>query len=221
MTEAGGPARRARAARPGRRAGDSGTREAILEATRAQFAAHGYQGATIRAIAAEAGVDPALVHHFYGTKEELFVASMRIPVVPSEVIKAAIGSAPAGTSMGSLLVRTALSLWESTELIDRFTGLLKSAITSEQAAAMLREYVTESILGTIARMTGLTERWGEREAEFRIGLVASQMLGLAMTRLLLRLPNVTAPTVDELAAAIGPTIDRYLSGEICRSGSAS
>ena len=69
-----------------RRAGDSGTSEAILEAARAQFAEHGYRGATIRAIAATAGVDPALVHHFYGTKEALFAAAMRLPVVPSQVL---------------------------------------------------------------------------------------------------------------------------------------
>ncbi len=77
-----------RGARTGRRAGDSGTREAILQAARAQFAERGYDGATIRAIAAAAAVDPALVHHFYGSKESLFAAAMQLPVIPSEVISA-------------------------------------------------------------------------------------------------------------------------------------
>ena len=72
--------------RTGRRAGDTGTRELILDAARARFARFGYQGATIRGIAADAGVDPALVHHFYGTKERLFVAAMHFPVVPSDVV---------------------------------------------------------------------------------------------------------------------------------------
>ena len=79
-----------RGSRGGRRSGDSGTREAILDAARAQFAQRGYHGATIRAIAAAAEVDPALVHHFYGTKEALFAAAMRLPVVPSEVLTAAL-----------------------------------------------------------------------------------------------------------------------------------
>src|SRR5215469_17657819 len=84
-----------RAVRTGRRAGDSGTREAILQAARAQFGERGYNAATIRGIAAAAGVDPALVHHYYGTKEKLFAAAMRLPVVPSEVIGAAVADRPA------------------------------------------------------------------------------------------------------------------------------
>ncbi len=113
-------------------------------------------------------------------------------------------------------MRTALTLWESPEMGETFTGLLRSAVTSEAAAVMLREFVTESILGTVIRVTGLTERWGEREAEFRAGLVASQMVGLAMTRLILGLPTVTGASVDELAAAVGPTVERYLMAEIPR-----
>ena len=85
-------------ARTGRRAGDSGTREAILDAARAQFAEYGYDGATIRGIAAVAAVDPALVHHFYGSKERLFAAAMQLPVVPSEFIAAAL--AGGGRSRG-------------------------------------------------------------------------------------------------------------------------
>src|SRR5215469_9883139 len=88
--------------RTGRRAGDSGTRAAILDSARQQFAAYGYDGATIRAIAAGAGVDPALVHHFYGTKEGLFASAMELPIVPSEFIGAALaeGARPAGVTTG-------------------------------------------------------------------------------------------------------------------------
>jgi AcrR family transcriptional regulator len=107
--------RSGRPARTGRRAGDSGTREAILESARVQFAERGYDGATIRAIARAAGVDAALVHHFYGTKERLFAAAMELPVVPSEVITAALAetSRAPDESAGEHLVRSALALWDS------------------------------------------------------------------------------------------------------------
>jgi len=202
--------------RTGRRAGDSGTRTAILHAARAQFAERGYDGATIRAIAAAAGVDPALVHHFYGTKERLFAAAMRLPFVPGEVITAALteGSRPAGVSVGEHLVRTALSVWDSAGVRTAFVGILRSALTSEQAATMLREFVTQAILGPVASGAVGTD---PGRASFRAALVGSHMLGLAMTRYVVQLGPVAAATPDELAAAIGPTIDRYLTGDLGRA----
>jgi AcrR family transcriptional regulator len=202
----------ARAGRSGRRAGDSGTSEAILEAARGQFAEHGYRGATIRAIAAQAQVDPALVHHFYGTKDALFAAAMQLPVVPSEVIATAFESGPPERGLGELVVRTALTLWESDAVKETFLGLVRSAATDEAAAFMLREFVADSILGTLARVAGVT---GTRaEVEYRAAMAATQMIGLALTRLVLKLPAVAQASVDELAAAIGPSVERYLVGDI-------
>jgi AcrR family transcriptional regulator len=199
--------------RTGRRAGDSGTREAILAAARAQFAEHGYDRATIRAIAAAAAVDPALVHHFYGTKERLFAAAMRLPVVLSEVITAALagsGRGP-GESAGEHLVRAALAVWESAEVRGAFVALLRSALTSEQAAAMLREFLAEAILAPMASVAG----GGDPDTTpFRASLIASHMVGLALTRYVLRFEPVVAVSADELAAAVGPAIDRYLTGDI-------
>ncbi len=207
------PARGRRAG--GRRAGDSGTREAIGEAARAQFAEHGYHGATIRGIAAAAGVDPALVHHYYGTKEALFAAAMRIPVVPSEVLTAALsGREAGGPGFGAHLVRTALTLWESDGIKETFLALLRSAVTSDQASVMLREFISDSILSTVARLTGLDKQGSPAEAEYRAAMVATQMLGLALTRLVLGLPAVAGASVDELAASVGPSVERYLAGDI-------
>jgi len=197
---------------PGRRAGDSGTREAIAEAARGQFAEHGYRGATIRAIAAAAGVDPALVHHYYGTKEALFAAAMRLPIVPSEVLTAALAPSAGLDGFGAHLVRTALTLWESDGLRETFLGLLRSAVTSEQAAVMLREFIADSILGTVARVAGLPAADGQ--AEYRAAMVATQMLGLALTRLVLRLPAVADVSIEELAATVGPSVERYLTGDL-------
>jgi len=215
------------ARRGGRRAGATRTREAILEAARSLFAELGYQGATIRAIAAAAAVDPALVHHFYGSKEALFAAAMRIPVVPSEALTEALSAAlrdaaapgqwpggPPPPGFGAHMVRSALTLWESEQLRDRFLGLLRSAVTSERAAVMLAEFIADSILGTIARVAGLDVLGSPAEAEFRATMVATQMLGLALTRLVLRLPAAAGPSVDELAATVGPSVERYLTGDI-------
>lgn len=203
---------RGQSRRTGRRTGDSGTSEAILEAARAQFAEHGYRGATIRAIAARAQVDPALVHHFYGTKEALFAAAMRLPVVPSQVLTAAIVEGLAEGNPGAQVVRTALTLWESESLRETFLGLIKSAVTSEEAARMLREFIAESILGTLVRVIGV--KGTGPEIEYRAAMVATQMVGIAMTRLVLGLPAVAQASVDDLAATIGPSIERYLTGEI-------
>jgi AcrR family transcriptional regulator len=206
-------ARRAAGRRTGRRAGDSGTRDAILESARGQFAEHGYDHATIRGIAAQAGVDPALVHHFFGTKERLFAAAMELPIVPSEIISAALdeGYRPPAESPGEHMVRSALAVWETAGIRDSFQGLLRSALTSERAAGMLREFVTQAVLEPLA------SRAGGRDAEdtaFRASLIGSHMLGLALARYVLRFGPVAAASPDELAAAIGPTIDRYLNGDL-------
>jgi AcrR family transcriptional regulator len=208
-----GRARRGSQPRTGRRAGDSGTRAAILDSARRQFAANGYESATIRAIAADASVDPALVHHFYGSKERLFAAAMQLPVVPSEMITAALadGARPPGVSVGEHIARSALTLWEAPGVRESFQGLLRSAVTSEQAAAMLREFLTEAILGPVASVAGQADPGG---ASFRASMVATQMLGLAIARYLLQLDPVATASREQLVAAVGPVIDRYLTGAL-------
>lgn len=234
----------------GRRAGDSGTRETILAAARRRFAAHGYDAATIRSIAGDAAVDPALVHHFFGSKEQLFVAAMRLPFAPGELITAALapGSRAPGVSAGEQLIRTALRAWDDPVVRSTFLGLLRSALTSEHAARMLREFVSETILGPVAQAaradrragagkgadaagdgdavagggvmagSGAGAAGGNTDAEYRAGMVASQVLGLAVTRFVLALGPVASASPDDLAATIGPTLQRYLTGEIRAAG---
>jgi AcrR family transcriptional regulator len=202
------------ARRTGRRGGRSGTRDAILAAARKRFADLGYAGSTIRGIAADAGVDPALVHHFFGTKERLFTAAMRLPVVPGELIGAALagaGPAWAGESPGERLVRAMLGAWDVHEIRDTFLGLLRSAATSEQAMTMLRQFVTEAIL---ARLSVAAQAADPAQARLRAALVASQVVGLGLTRYLVGLDPLTEASTDELVAAIGPTLDRYLTGDL-------
>lgn len=209
-----GPAGRTRT---GRRAGESGSREAILGAARREFAAKGYDGATIRAIAAGAGVDPALVHHFYGSKEQLFAASMQLPFVPSEIIGAVLARLEPGGPVGTHLVRSALAVWDSAEIRHSFQAMLRSALTSEQAAATLREFIGAAILAPVATIA--TGADPDRTA-LRVSLVASQMLGMAISRYVLRFGAVATASPDELAAAVGPVIDRYLTGDLTRDSQA-
>jgi AcrR family transcriptional regulator len=200
--------------RTGRRSGASRAPEAILEAARRQFAEHGYDKATIRAIAADAWVDPALVHHYYGTKERLFTAAMRLPVVPSEMIASAIGT-PGEGGIGEHMVRTAVGVWDSDEVQASFLGLLRSALTNDKAATMLREFITSTIIGTIAGAADSPGRaGGGHDARYRASLAASQMVGLAVARYVLKLDEVATASADELAAAIGPTLQRYLAGDV-------
>jgi AcrR family transcriptional regulator len=205
--------RTARPARSGRRTGDSGTREAILESARRQFAERGYGGATIRAIAAGAKVDPALVHHYYGNKERLLAAAMELPVVPGEVISDILTKLvhEPGQSVGEQMVRSALAMWERPDVQGAFRAQLRSALTSEQAAASLREFITEAILQPVASAASGTD---PERTPFRASLVGSQMLGLALTRYMLQVGPIAAASPEELAVAIGPTIDRYLTGDL-------
>lgn len=215
-SQAGRAARRRR--RTGRRGGNSGTREAILAAARQRFGDYGYDGATIRGIAADARVDPALVHHFFGTKERLFAAAMQLPVVPGEIVAAALAPearAP-GRGLGEHLLLTVLGAWDLPDIRSTFLGLLRSAVTSERGAAMLREFATEAILSRIAEAVRAEGDGaaGTDDAEFRAALVVSQVLGLALTRYVLEIGPLARADQQALAAAIGPVVEHYLSGDL-------
>jgi AcrR family transcriptional regulator len=122
----------------------------VTEAARRRFADHGYDRATIRSVAADAGVDPAPLRHLYGSKEQLFVAAMRLPAAPSEVLAGLADRAGRDRDhLGQTLIRAVLSVWETPEGRAAVLGLLRSAVSNEQAAVMLREFVRRTILGRI------------------------------------------------------------------------
>ncbi|HJU01241.1 MAG TPA: TetR family transcriptional regulator [Actinomycetes bacterium] len=193
-------------ARTGRRPGASGTREAILDAARRAFAEQGYQRATIRGVAELAGVDPALVHHYYGTKQELFVAAVRLPVNPVEQLASVLADEP--DQVGRRLVETFLSIWDHAADQSPLLALIRSAVADEQAAALLREFITEEVLGPIAR------RVGSPDARLRATLAGSQLIGLAMARYIIRVEPLASTPSAEVAAAVGPTVQRYLTGDV-------
>lgn len=191
----------------GRRPGGVDTRQAILEAARVDFAEQGYDGTSLRGIARRAEVDPALVHHYFGGKPQLFAAVMDIPADPAALISAVVNGPR--DQVGESLVRTFLAVWDSDAGRQRFQALVRAAVTHEEATRMLREFLTREVFGRVVRELSSD---GERPAglEVRAGLAASQMIGLAMMRYIVEVPAVVDATHDELAALVGPTIQRYL-----------
>ena len=193
-------------ARTGRRPGASGTREAILAAARRAFAERGYQHATIRQVAELAGVDPALVHHYFGTKQGLFVAAVQLPVNPVERLSAVLADDP--ERVGERLVETFLAIWDHATDRSPLLTLVRSAVGDEDAAAMLREFITAEILGPIA------SRLGSPDAPLRATLVGSQLIGLAMARYIVKVEPLASAPAAQVAAAVGPTLQRYLTGDL-------
>jgi AcrR family transcriptional regulator len=193
--------------RSGRRPGNQDTRQSILDAAREVFADKGFDGASIRAIAGEAKVDPALVHHYFGTKDKLFLASMNMPLDPSELVPKAL-SGPREEA-GERLVRLVLSVWDS-PAGTAAVALIRSAMSNEWTARLLREFVVTQVLRRAIRELGLP---GE-EAGLRSALVASQIAGLAVTRYVLKIEPVASADPETLVRAIGPNVQRYLTGEL-------
>ena len=190
----------------GRRPGESCTRETILDAARAAFAEAGYDRATIRGIAAAAEVDPALVLHYFGSKEGLFEAALELPIRPSDIF--ARGAAAGPDQLGPTIVRTFLEAWEPPETRMRLMAMLRSAMTNDTAMAMVRDLLVREVFGPI------TQALGVPDAQLRATLVGSQLIGLAIMRFIGRLEPLASATVDELVAAVGPTVQRYLTGDI-------
>ena len=188
--------------RTGRRPGDSGAREAILREARQSFGSAGFSGTTIRGVARAAGVDPALVHHYFGTKDELFAASLELPFDPSVIVPALLAEGLDG--LGERIVRMFVGVWDATPGQGPLLALIRSAASDERAARSLRDFVTRVVLGPLARAAG-----GEG-AELRASMAASQVVGLAMARYVIRLEPLASASVDELAPMVGATLDRYL-----------
>ena len=190
--------------RPGRRPGDSGTREAILTAAKHAFNTQGYGGTSLRAIARSAGVDPALVTHFFGSKDGLFEAALELPMDPSVLVPTLIADGIDG--LGERIVRTFLGVWDGTPGQGPMLALLRSAVSHEDSAEMLRGLMTRVLLRPLALGAGVSD------PDLRAGLLASQISGLALTRYVLKLEPIASMSADELAPLIGPTLQRYLTG---------
>ncbi len=208
--DAAAPSARPAGGRSGRRPGDGRTRHAILEAARLEFAESGYDRATIRGIAARAGVDPALVLHYFGAKEKLFSAALTVHAEPGEVVRRVMHE-DAG-SMGATVVRTFLDNWEPQETRAPLVAMVRSAMTNDVAMGLVREYLEQRIFGPI------TEALGLPDAQLRATLVGTQLIGLAMARYIAGIEPLASAPPEQLVAALGPTVQRYLTGDLDDGG---
>jgi len=191
-------------ARTGRRPGNQDTREAILKHARDAFGEKGYEGASIRQIATSAGVDPALVHHYFGSKEQLFLAALQVPIDPGTLIP---GIAAEGIDgFGERLVRTFLGVWDS-PTGTAAAALIRSAVQHDWVARMLRDFLMQRIL---KRITTELKLEGP-DVPLRVTLVGSQMMGLVFARYIFKVEPLASAPPETLVPWVGGTIQRYLT----------
>jgi AcrR family transcriptional regulator len=188
---------------PGRRPGGPDTRGEILEAARISFAGKGFDGTSLRAVAREAGVDAALVHHYFGGKDELFIESMALPVDPRQVA-AQVLSGPR-EEIGRRIATVFLGVWESADGQQRMKAILRSAVSSEEVARLMREGIAQLILQPIAEAIGVPD------ADLRVSLVATQLIGLALTRYVIQLEPVASADQATLIDQLAPVIQHHLT----------
>lgn len=187
---------------PGRRPGSPDTRGEIVEAARREFGAHGYDRTSMRAVARAAGVDPALIHHYFESKEDLLLSAMEVPFDPREVLGAVVDGPQ--DQIGERLVRAMLGQWDDPQRQRRLLTIVRTAIASEAASHLLRDGLLRMILDQIAAIPGIDD------ARRRGNLVASQLVGLLMTRYVVGIEPLASMPADEVVARIGPTVQRYL-----------
>lgn len=194
------------AGRSGRRRGRSGAKQTILAAARTRFAENGFDKTSIRSIATDAGVDPALVHHYFGTKQDLFAAVVELPVDP-EVVLTLVDSVPVD-ELGITIVRAIAAIWDSPAgpaVVAAMRGLLTGTDPT-----LIRTFMLEIVLERVrARIATEAD-----DCRARVALAASQLVGIMVARKILGVEPLASMPLDELVAAVGPTLQRYLTGDI-------
>ncbi|WP_395109092.1 TetR family transcriptional regulator [Actinomadura sp. SCN-SB] len=186
---------------PGRRPGPTETRDAIIAAARDLFAEKGYDGASLRAIARAAGVDPALVHHFYGNKEGVFVEAMRFPIDPSQLVPRIL--ATSRDKLGEAMVRVFLEVWRDEEKRAPLVAMLRSAMTNDQIAVMMRQFVSSALFAKAAEIHGIPL--------LRLNAAVGQMIGVALLRYVIKVEPIASATEDELIELLAPALQLHLA----------
>ncbi len=197
-------------ARSGRRPGNPDTRQQILDSAREIFAGSGFAKASIRKIAAGAGVDPALVHHYFGSKDELFLATVEVPINPRTVVEQL--TAGGADDLGIRMISTILQVWESpvgTSLI----AAVRTAIGDPGSTRALSQFITAEIIARLLRSL----HYPPAEAEVRGALVMSAVLGVLMGRYVLGVGALATMPATTIVASVGPTLQSYLTGPLPRA----
>lgn len=189
-------------AKTGRPPGGTRNREAILAAAAHQFSKLGYDRTSMRAVATEAGVDQALIAHYFGSKHQLFIAAVEFPLDPEKILPEVLAGDRA--SIGERLARVVLTLLEDPLARRRLTGLVRASSSEPKAAHMLREFLMREVIGPVAKALE------SDEPELRVSLVGSQIIGLMMARYIVELEPLASLPAERVVEMVGPTLQRYL-----------
>ncbi|MGI5529579.1 TetR family transcriptional regulator [Streptomyces syringium] len=197
------PRKRGRPARTD--AGDGpGARERILTAARAEFAEHGYDKASIRGIAKGAGVDPALVHHYFGPKEKIFGAAVEVAFAPALEAQDIVSVGGLDT-IGERLTRFILGVWEDPVTREPLLAIVRSAVANETAAAVFRDLVTIRLMVRVAGELDVPE------PRLRSELAAAQLVGVTLLRHVIKVEPLASADLDEVIAMVAPVVQRHLT----------
>lgn len=191
--------------RTGRRPGSPATRDAILAVARRGFATRGYDATTLRAIATRAKVDPALIIHYFGSKEGLFVAATGMPAELPELF-ASVAAVPVQDRVEAL-VRGYVRFVDSDSSRNVVVALVRSAVSNEKAAALLREFLTTELLPVIAQVAEIADH---PDARLRASLVGAQLIGIAVLRHVIGVEPLAKASPDEIVALVAPVIEQYV-----------
>ncbi|MFB8269015.1 TetR family transcriptional regulator [Streptomyces sp. NPDC055955] len=199
--------RRGRPSRTQTEAAGPATRDRILAAARAEFSERGYEKTSVRGIAKAAGVDAALVHHYFGTKEQVFEASIEVAFAPALDAPAAIEDGPLD-GVGERLARFIFSVWENPATRAPLLAVVRSAVNNETAAAVFRRLIAVQLLRKIARQLDLPPE----EAELRAELAAAQLVGIAMLRYVIKVEPLASADMERIVERVAPVVQGHLTG---------
>ncbi|MFG1909211.1 TetR family transcriptional regulator [Kribbella sp. NPDC048928] len=175
-----------------------------MSAARESFADKGFAATSLRAVARQAGVDAALVHHYFGSKDELFIEAMALPLDPRQVAAGILDGPRA--ELGRRIVTIFLGVWESDDGRQRMTAMLRSVVTSDEVARLMREGITRMILEPVSQFLD------GPDTKLRVGLIAGHVIGVALTRYVIELEPVAGADLATLVERIAPAIQQYVDG---------
>ncbi|GGR86755.1 TetR family transcriptional regulator [Streptomyces humidus] len=187
------------------RAESADTRDRILTAAREEFSERGYDRTSVRGIAKAAGVDPALVHHYFGTKEQVFAAAIEVAFAPALNAPTAVADGPQD-QVGERLARFIFGVWENPTTRKPLLAIVRSAVNNDTAAAVFRRLVASQLLRRIADQLDLPD------AELRAELAAAQLVGCAMLRYVIKVEPLASADVEQIIARVAPVVQGHLTG---------
>ncbi|MDQ0405449.1 TetR family transcriptional regulator [Streptomyces sp. NBC_01723] len=183
----------------------AGTRDRILSTAREEFSEHGYEKTSVRGIAKAAGVDAALVHHYFGTKEQIFEAAIEVAFAPALEAPAAIVDAPLDR-VGEQLTRFIIGVWENPTTRKPVLAIVRSAVNNDTAAAVFRRLIATQVMQRVAA------RLDAPDAELRVELAAAQLVGCAMLRYVIKVEPLASADPEQIVERLAPVVQGHLTG---------